>query len=76
MPSDKLNIAVVGIGGVGNTNLKAVKPTENIVAISDVDWKYAANVIKDNPQAKFYKDWRKMFDEMGKNIDGCNYCYC
>jgi len=30
-PSDKLNIAVVGIGGMGNANLKAVKETENIV---------------------------------------------
>ncbi|HOX76217.1 MAG TPA: twin-arginine translocation signal domain-containing protein, partial [Bacteroidales bacterium] len=30
-PSDKLNIAVVGIGGMGNSNLRAVAPTENIV---------------------------------------------
>lgn len=68
-PSDKLNIAVIGIGGTGNSNLKAVRPTENIVAICDVDWKYAAHVIKENPQAKFYKDWRKLYDEMGKEID-------
>src|ERR1035437_5311605 len=68
-PSDKLNIAVVGIGGMGNTNLNAVKETENIVALCDVDWNYAAHVFKDNPQAKQYKDWRVMFDEMGKDID-------
>ncbi|MDP4289879.1 MAG: Gfo/Idh/MocA family oxidoreductase [Bacteroidota bacterium] len=68
-PSDKLNIAVVGIGGMGNANLKAVRETENIVALCDVDWKYAAQVFKDNPQAKQYKDWRKMYDEMGKDID-------
>jgi hypothetical protein len=68
-PSDKLNIAVVGIGGMGNSNLKAVKGTENIVALCDVDWNYAAQVFKDNPQAKQYKDWRVMFDEMGKDID-------
>ena len=29
-PSDKLNIAVIGIGGMGNTNLKNVRDTENI----------------------------------------------
>jgi len=68
-PSDKLNIAVVGIGGVGNSNLKAVRDTENIVALCDVDWKYAAKVFEENPKAKRYKDWRKMFDEMGKEID-------
>ena len=83
-PSDKLNIAVVGIGGMGNANLKAVKATENIVALCDVDWKYAAKVFEENPQAKKYKDWRKMFDEMGKEIDAvivatadhyaCHYC--
>jgi hypothetical protein len=68
-PSDKLNIAVVGIGGMGNSNLKAVKGTENIVALCDVDWNYAKKVFADNPGAKAYWDWRKMYDEMGKSID-------
>ena len=68
-PSDKLNIAVVGAGGMGNSNLKNVKPTENIVAICDVDWKYTAKVFNENPGAKKYWDWRKMYDEMGKSID-------
>jgi hypothetical protein len=68
-PSDKLNIAVVGIGGMGNSNLKAVKETENIVALCDVDWAYAKKVFADNPDAKAYWDWRKMYDEMGKSID-------
>ena len=68
-PSDKLNIAVVGIGGMGNANLKAVRPTENIVALCDVDWKYAGKVFDENPGAKKYWDWRKMYDEMGKSID-------
>ena len=68
-PSDKLNIAVVGAGGMGNSNLRAVKPTENIVAICDVDWKYTQKVFEANPGAKKYWDWRKMYDEMGKSID-------
>jgi len=68
-PSDKLNIAVVGIGGMGNSNLRAVKGTENIVALCDVDWDYAKPVFDANPDAKHYWDWRKMYDEMGKSID-------
>jgi hypothetical protein len=68
-PSDKLNIAVVGIGGMGNSNLKAVAPTENIVALCDVDWGYAKKVFEANPNAKRYWDWRKMYEEMGKSID-------
>jgi len=68
-PSDKLNIAVVGIGGMGNSNLRAVKGTENIIALCDVDWGYSKKVFADNPDAKPYWDWRKMYDEMGKSID-------
>jgi hypothetical protein len=68
-PSDKLNIAVVGIGGMGNSNLKAVRETENIVALCDVDWAYSKRVFDENPAARQYYDWRKMYDEMGKSID-------
>ncbi len=38
-PSDKLNIAGVGIGGMGRSNLANVAKTENIVALCDVDWR-------------------------------------
>jgi len=68
-PSDKLNIAGIGIGGKGHTNLKGMT-TENIVALCDVDWKYSEPCFKDFPKAKQYWDWRKMFDELGSSIDG------
>ncbi|NQU80148.1 MAG: Gfo/Idh/MocA family oxidoreductase, partial [Bacteroidetes bacterium] len=67
-PSDKLNIAAVGIGGMGNSNLRAIKD-QNIVALCDVDWGYSERVFKNYPEAKQYKDFRKMYDEMGKDID-------
>lgn len=67
-PSDKLNIAGVGIGGMGFANLKNMAD-ENIVALCDVDWKYAKKVFDHFPDAKKYKDYRMMFDEMGKSID-------
>jgi len=68
VPSDKLNIAGVGIGGRGGGVIKAVR-SENIVALCDVDWKYAAPMFDEFPDAKRYWDWRVMFDEMGKDID-------
>ena len=68
-PSDKLNIAVVGIGGMGHANINNVKNTENLVALCDVDWKYAKGVFDEFPNAKKYWDYRKMYDEMGSSID-------
>ena len=67
-PTDKLNIACVGIGGMGNANLNNMQ-TENIVALCDVDWGYAGHVFNKYPGAKKYKDFRKMYEEMGKSID-------
>jgi len=68
-PSDKLNIAVVGVGGMGITNIQAVHKTENIVALCDVDWKYSKPLMDCLASAKKYRDFRVMFDEMAKDID-------
>jgi len=67
-PSDKLNIVGVGVGGMGFGNLKNME-TDNIVGLCDVDWKYADRAFKHFPKAKKFKDFRKMYDEMGKSID-------
>ena len=67
-PSDKLNIAGIGVGGMGRRNLANMK-TENIVALCDVDWNYAQKTFGDYPKAKQFKDWREMFDVMGDSID-------
>lgn len=68
-PSDKLNIGVVGIGGIGHSNINAVKDTENIVALCDVNWDYAKGVFDEFPKAKRFWDYRKMYEEMGKSMD-------
>ncbi len=67
-PSDKLNIAGIGIGGKGRVNLNNM-PGQNIVALCDVDWEYAKRVADTYPKAKLYDDYRKMFDKFHKNID-------
>jgi len=67
-PSDKLNIAGIGVGGYGYTNLRHME-TENIVALCDVDRDYAGNnSFKRWPMAKTYKDYRVMFEQQ-KDID-------
>ncbi|MGH2270594.1 Gfo/Idh/MocA family protein [Anaerohalosphaeraceae bacterium U12dextr] len=68
-PSRKLNVAGVGVGGMGAGNIAEIAKTENIVALCDVDFSYAAGTFKNYPQAKQFKDYRKMLDEMGKDID-------
>src|SRR6056297_1762721 len=67
-PSDKLNIAGIGVGGMGRGNLRNITG-QNIVALCDVDWRYAKKCFEDYPEAKKYKDYRKMFDEMKNDID-------
>lgn len=65
--NDKLNIGVVGAGGKGayDTDYCA---TENIVALCDVDETRAAKQLEKYPNAKFYRDWRKML-EREKTLD-------
>jgi predicted dehydrogenase len=68
-PSDKLNIAGIGIGGMGKNNLKACE-LENIVALCDVDDDYAAKVYQTYPNAQRHKDFRIMLEKQ-KDIDAC-----
>jgi predicted dehydrogenase len=66
-PSNKLNIAGVGIGGMGGSNVRACRD-ENIVALCDVDEKYAGKVFKAYPKAKVWYDFREMLDKQ-KDIE-------
>jgi predicted dehydrogenase len=67
-PSSKLNIAGIGVGGIGYRNLKNME-SENIVALCDVDWDYAGrSAFKAWGRAKQYKDYRVMLDQQ-KDID-------
>lgn len=66
-PNEKLNIAGIGIGGMGANNLAACE-SENIVALCDVDSDYAAKTFAKYPKAKQYKDFRVMLEKQ-KDID-------
>ena len=81
-PSEKLNIAGVGVGGMGAVNIdkvagisrddegKVISKTEgeNIVALCDVDEELAAGIFNNYPSAKKYTDFRKMLEKQ-KDID-------
>jgi len=66
--TDKLKILGVGIGGRGSADLKEME-TEEIIGLCDVDWKYAEKVFERYPNAKRYKDYRVMFDELLDQAD-------
>src|SRR3569833_2917889 len=68
--NSKLNIACVGIGGKGRSDTDACAG-ENIVALCDVDAGSEAyeTQTKKYPEAKFFKDYRQMLDQMGLQID-------
>ncbi len=66
-PSGELNIAAIGVGGMGASNLKACA-NENIVALCDVDSDYAAKTFALYPRATVYTDYRVMLEKQ-KDID-------
>jgi predicted dehydrogenase len=64
-PSEKLNIAGIGLGAMGADNLTACED-ENIIALCDTDWKLASVTFKRYPNAGRYKDYRRMLDKEEK----------
>ncbi|RPH99908.1 MAG: gfo/Idh/MocA family oxidoreductase [Calditrichaeota bacterium] len=67
-PSSKLNLAGIGVGGVGKSYLENLE-SEAIIALCDVDLEYAKPVFEKYPQARRFQDFREMLDAMPE-IDG------
>ncbi|RCH55370.1 gfo/Idh/MocA family oxidoreductase [Mucilaginibacter hurinus] len=70
-PSDKLVVAGIGAGGKGSSDIAYVHGSGNaeIGFLCDVDDRSAAKTVEKFPKAKYYKDWRKLFDKEHKHID-------
>jgi len=68
-PNDKLDLACVGVGGRAEAHVLAAAE-ENLVALCDVDRKRLGAAAQKYPRAKVYTDYRRMFEEVEKEIDG------
>jgi len=67
---DKIRFAGIGFGSQGGSDVDAVVAEgATLVALCDVDQKYAAKKFEQYPQAKRYKDFRVMLKEMSGEID-------
>ena len=72
-PSEKLNMAVIGIGGRGRQVMDSLDATGivNIVAICDIDIgsDWTAEMRQKFPRPPAYQDYRELFDKEGDNFD-------
>ncbi len=67
-PSERVNIASIGLNGMGAIDLENVKDDNNIVALCDVDEQLAGPIFAEFPMARKYRDYRVMLDKQ-KDID-------
>ncbi len=69
-PNEKLNLAAIGAGGQPAADLRGAQAgVENVVALADCDWARGKESFERFPKATQYKDFRKMLDQQGKEID-------
>ncbi len=70
-PSDKLNIAAIGVGGKGEVDINFISGSgkTNIAYLCDVDDRRAAGMRAKFPSAKYYKDYRELLEKEQKHID-------
>ncbi len=73
-PSDKLNIAGIGAGGKGASDIAefAKSPFVNIVSLCDVDDRQSKKTREAFPKATYYRDFREMLAKEKNNIDACS----
>ncbi len=64
-PNEKLNVAAIGAGGKGTSDIMSCqKLGENVVALCDVDWDRAEEAFYRLPDARKFKDYRHMLEQM------------
>jgi len=68
-PNEKINIACIGVGGKGSSDTDQAANYGNIVALCDIDDQRLGAKAEKFPGAKTYNDYRKLLDEMHRQID-------
>jgi predicted dehydrogenase len=69
-PSNKLNVALIGVGGRGRAHQGPIS-SENVVALCDVDENNLAKAAEKFPKARHYVDWRRCLDQRGLDAVIC-----
>ena len=64
----KINIACIGCGGKGESDVGAMSG-ENIVGLCDVDFNRGAPQFQAHPEAAIFRDWREMLLCLDEQID-------
>jgi hypothetical protein len=68
--NDRVRVACIGVGGKGDSDSNQVgEAGMDVVAICDVDENTLNKKAQKYPNAKKYRDWRKLLSEMDKSID-------
>ncbi|MGY8767169.1 MAG: Gfo/Idh/MocA family protein [Pirellulales bacterium] len=67
--NEEINFASIGIGGKGSSDSRSAAGSGNLVAICDIDDDRLNDAGNRYPKAKKYNDYRKMLEEMDKDID-------
>ncbi len=72
--NDRLQVASIGVGGVGSADLGHFlsHPKVDVVALCDIDEGILAGAAKRAPKAKTFTDWRELLEKMGDSIDAIN----
>ena len=64
-PNAKLNLAIIGSGGRGGSNLANTAKTENVVALCDVNAQNLSRATTKYPKARTYRDFRQLYEKTG-----------
>jgi predicted dehydrogenase len=67
--NERLRIACIGVGGKGSSDTDQAGQFGDVVALCDIDDNTLGSKAQKFPKAKKYNDFRKMLEEMGKEID-------
>src|SRR5262249_46324821 len=68
--NEKLNIAIVGVGGMGGSHVRDGQVAkENVVALCDIDDRNLYTAAQTHPMAEKFNDFRVMFDTMANGLD-------
>ncbi len=69
--NDRMKVAFIGVGGRGGSNLGTIAATDSVdvVGLCDVDQRFLDHAGEKYPQAEKFRDFRKLYDAIGKTID-------